>query len=392
MDIADRAPSTAGTLTRYATLWLLGASLRITLLAVPPVIPLIHQDLGLSETAIGMLTSIPVLLLALAAVSGSLLVARLGLRRTLLLGLAIVAVFTASRGVGRSAAVLFGSTFLMGIGIAVLQPAAPTLVKTWFPFRVGMATAVYTNGLIVGEILGVGVTLPLARGSWAMGLALWSLLVLATALLVHFLASSTVAAGAPKGRWWPDWRDKRTWQIGLILGASSGLYFAANAFIPDYLHAVGADREIGPCLTALNVSQLLAPLPILLASGRIVGQRLPFVLTGCLALLAVAAIITGISALLIPAAVAIGFSTAFILTLSLALPPLLVDPEDVHRLSAGIFTIAYFGAVILPVIGGKLWDLTGFRAAAFTPCAIGSILVIALGAAADLRERHAARS
>src|SRR5579875_1097627 len=364
MDIADRAPSTAGTLTRYATLWLLGASLRITLLAVPPVIPLIHQDLGLSETAIGMLTSIPVLLLALAAVSGSLLVARLGLRRTLLLG----------------------------IGIAVVQPAAPTLVKTWFPFRVGMATAVYTNGLIVGEILGVGVTLPLARGSWAMGLALWSLLVLATALLVHFLASSTVAAGAPKGRWWPDWRDKRTWQIGLILGASSGLYFAANAFIPDYLHAVGADREIGPCLTALNVSQLLAPLPILLASGRIVGQRLPFVLTGCLALLAVAAIITGISALLIPAAVAIGFSTAFILTLSLALPPLLVDPEDVHRLSAGIFTIAYFGAVILPVIGGKLWDLTGFRAAAFTPCAIGSILVIALGAAADLRERHAARS
>src|SRR5207237_6206530 len=148
--------------------------LRVTLLAVPPVIPLIHQDLRLSETAIGALTSLPVLLLAFAAVPGSLLVARTGLRRTVLLGLVIVAVFGAARGTAASAAVLFGSTLLMGVGIAVLQPVIPALVKAWFPSRVGIATALYANGLLIGEILGASLTLPLVGPSWGRGPAVWS--------------------------------------------------------------------------------------------------------------------------------------------------------------------------------------------------------------------------
>jgi CP family cyanate transporter-like MFS transporter len=68
---AEAGPPRATTLLRYATLWLIGASLRVTLLAVPPVIPLIHRDLRLSETAIGALNSLPVLLLAFAAPSSS---------------------------------------------------------------------------------------------------------------------------------------------------------------------------------------------------------------------------------------------------------------------------------------------------------------------------------
>jgi len=38
-----------------ALLWLGGAALRLTVLAVPPVLPLIHADLGLSEAAVGAL-------------------------------------------------------------------------------------------------------------------------------------------------------------------------------------------------------------------------------------------------------------------------------------------------------------------------------------------------
>ncbi len=48
-------------------LWLAGTCLRITVLAIPPVIPQIHADLGLGQAAIGALTSLPVLLFAFAA-------------------------------------------------------------------------------------------------------------------------------------------------------------------------------------------------------------------------------------------------------------------------------------------------------------------------------------
>lgn len=61
-------------------LWLGGVDMRMTMLAVPPLIPLIHRDLHLDEKAVGVLVSMPVLVLASAAVPGSLLIAKLGVR------------------------------------------------------------------------------------------------------------------------------------------------------------------------------------------------------------------------------------------------------------------------------------------------------------------------
>src|SRR5256885_12909999 len=68
-------------------LWLAGIGLRITILAVPPVIPLIRADLGMSETQVGILTGLPPVLFACTAVLGSLLIARFGALATLLAGL-----------------------------------------------------------------------------------------------------------------------------------------------------------------------------------------------------------------------------------------------------------------------------------------------------------------
>ena len=59
-----------------------------------------------------------------------------------------------------------------------------------------------------------------------------------------------------------------------------------------------------------------------------------------------------------------------VLILVLALPPLISRPEDVARLSAGVFTISYSCAVIVPVISGFGWDATGIPAAAFIPIAL----------------------
>ncbi len=61
-----------------AVLWLAGSNLRLTVLAVPPVLPLIHREFALSERAIGALSGLPVLLFGLAAIPGSLLIAKLG--------------------------------------------------------------------------------------------------------------------------------------------------------------------------------------------------------------------------------------------------------------------------------------------------------------------------
>ena len=41
------------------------------------------------------------------------------------------------------------------------------------------------------------------------------------------------------------------------------------------------------------------------------------------------------------------------------LPAILSPPDDVHRMAGGMFTISYTIAVIVPILCGALWDLTG---------------------------------
>ena len=59
---------------------------------------------------------------------------------------------------------------------------------------------------------------------------------------------------------------------------------------------------------------------------------------------------------IVACAAVLGFFAAAILILMLALPPLLAPPDDVHRVSAAMFTISYSCAVITPVFSGLAWD------------------------------------
>src|SRR6478609_7616715 len=99
-----RAPAEQGGTSRQVLkcvllLWLAGVGSRITILAVPPVIPLIRTDLGMSETQVGILTGLPPVLFACTAVLGSLLIARFGAVMTLIVGLFVTAAGSALRGV-----------------------------------------------------------------------------------------------------------------------------------------------------------------------------------------------------------------------------------------------------------------------------------------------------
>ena len=64
----------------HVVLWLAGVAMRMTILAMPPVIPLVHEELHMSETQVGLLIGLPLALFAIAAVPGSLLIARIGTR------------------------------------------------------------------------------------------------------------------------------------------------------------------------------------------------------------------------------------------------------------------------------------------------------------------------
>lgn len=376
-------------LYRYLLLWLIGISMRVTQLALAPLIPEIRIDLGLNSTAVGILGTLPLLLFAAGAIAGSLIIFRFGVRQAIITGLIAIAAFSALRGAFGATAFLFAGTVGMGLGIALLQPSMPTLVKNWLPQKIGVATAVYTNGLLIGQTLGAGLTLPLikplAGGAWTGALAGWSVLVVVVAILfVIYRASETTPLRAST-RWLPDWSDRRTWQIGILLGSGSSIYFAANTFLPDILHQSGRSALIAQTLGAMSLFQIPAPLLVLFFSKYLIGSRTPFITTGIVALAASLLILVSSGREIVILAGILGFCTAFILTLCLALPPWLVPQEKVHYLSAGMFAVAYGCAVIYPVLGGAVWDFTGQPLYALIPNIVGLLVVIGMGFIVDLR-------
>jgi CP family cyanate transporter-like MFS transporter len=378
-------------------LWLSGACLRLTVLAIPPVVPLLHADLHLSETAIGWLASLPPMLFAIAAVPGALAIARFGLVRALLVGLVLTALGSAARGAVGDATSLYLWTIVMSAGIAIMQPALPPLVRAWFPQRIGFATAVYSNGLLVGETLAVALAiplvLPLVNGSWRMSFVVWSVPVVLTALLVTLCAPrdyTTRVEPKPPPKWWPNWRDPLIWRLGLIFGSVNATYFVSNAFLPDYVTAAGHAELVGPALTALNFGQLPASVLMLPVAGRLVTEPRAYVTTGLLALVCVVGLVAGNGIWVVIWAGLLGFIGAVTMVLALALPSVLSAPDDVHRTSAGMFTVSYSCAMALSILGGWLWDFTDQPIAGLAPVALCGLVIAALAPTVKRAPAHAA--
>jgi len=360
-------------------LWLIGNALRMPILAVPPVVPVLRGEFHLSGTEIGILTGLPIVLFAAAALAGSRLVARIGAVAAAIVGLLLTAAGSALRGVAPDVMILFGATVVMGAGVAIAQPAMPALVGRWLPQRIGLATGVYTNGLLIGEILPVvlfPLLFPLLGDSWRATFVFWAAPIVIVALLVVALAPREGSEKIfPSSRWWPDWPAREVWRIGLIFGSASALYFASNAFLPVYLRVGGRADLITPALTALNSGQLPASL-LLIGFARHLERRLwPFLLAGALGVVSIAGLVTGEpdGPVIVASATLLGFSAGGVFALSLTLPPLLSAPQEVARVSAAMFTISYANAVVASVLAGAAWDATGIARFAFLPIALSAL-------------------
>jgi CP family cyanate transporter-like MFS transporter len=385
-----RVQTSRNALITLGVLWLSGACLRLTILAVPPLLPLIRSDLHLSATAVGMLISLPVALFSLAALPGSLLISRLGTLPTLVGGLLIVALGAALRGVSPNAATLFAATAVMGCGVAIIQPSMPVIVRQWMPARVGFGTATYSNGLMMGQLLPTLVTLPLLlpwlHGNWRLSLAIWSVPVGLTAVIVAFLAPrpartpGQVTAGdnssTGRAKWWPDWRNSLVWRLGIMFGSVNAAYFAANAFLPVYLVDAARPDLVSRAVTALNFGQIPGSFLLLIFAGRLERRAWPYIAAGSLGLVSVLGLVFAVGKWTVGWAALLSFCSGSALILGLSLPALLCAPEDVGPTSAAMFTVSYGGAVIVALVSGAAWDLAGNPRLAFVPIGLCAIVLV----------------
>jgi CP family cyanate transporter-like MFS transporter len=385
---------TKNTMSRASLLllWTCGASLRLTIWALPPVMALIQHDLRLSGTEVGLLFGIPAILFAVAATPGSTLTARFGVRSTLLTGVVIAALAGALRGATSNAWQLYLTSIVMSSGIAIMQPAMAAAVRAWIPERATFGTAVYTNGLMFGQVIPVATMLPFVLphlGSWRPALAVWSIPLVGTAILVAILQPpSTTPAIIGQLRWLPEWNSRLNWRIGLILASVVSTFFCINGFLPAYLTGHGHPELISPALTALNMGQIPTSLLLLLAADKVQGRRWPYLLFGPLLMGSVIGIMSSASYWTVFWAALVGATCGVALALGLALAPLLCrHPDDVARTSAAGFAISFGFATLISFLSGAVWDMVGTVDAALIPILLGTLPISLLTPTLALRRK-----
>ncbi len=341
-------------------LWLAGIYLRIPILVAPPLAPFISDELGLSQALTGALTTLPILMLAVGSMPGSLAIARLGPRNTLALAMVIMIIGSAGRGLSPDTVTLLLTSAVMGLGIAMMQPSLPALLPRWLePRHLAMGSAIYMNGMLMGEFIGAGITLPvlmpLMDDSWRATLLAWSLPALLVAAAL-FLPKRELSRPVKKPAWLPDWKNPLTLRIGLLLGLSGSLFFGLNAYMGNLLEQQGNFEMLADALFWYNFAQVIASLVMLKMARYWVGRKFPVIVTAICSVVGTIGTILFTGWWSIASATFMSFTAGILLILLVALPPVLVESKETGRLSAGNFLVGYTLAFSVPMIGGLLAD------------------------------------
>ncbi len=277
----------------------------------------------------------------------------------------------------------------MGGGISILQPAMPTLVRLWLPTRIALASAGYTNGMLVGSTIAAAATIPLVLpaldGSWRANLVVVGAGAVRGAAVRRRRWRSAPSTNAAPLRWWPDWKSLQLWLLGVTLGVNNAQFFAANAFVPEYLAATGRSALIGPAIGWLNGAQLIASALLIAMAETIQGHKWPYTVFGPLTLLGVIGIVIGEGQWIMLSAAVLGFAASVTFVVTFGLPAMLSPPDDVHRMAGGMFTISYTIAVITPILCGAA-GLSSVPWTAFIPIGLCGLLLTVLGANLNVRQ------
>lgn len=371
-------------------------NLRLALAGVPPLVPLITTDLQLSNAAVGVLTTLPVLCMGLAAPVAHWAAVRWGSAPMVFLAMVSLTLGSAVRAAGDHLPALYGGTLLAGLGIAIAGTLLPRLVKTLFPpERVGAMTGLYTLAMMSGAALSSAAAVPLADrlGSWQASLASWSVLGLVGLLAWAPLARRvwthrshvTGAAGGGPARL--PLRHPTAWLVSAYLAVSSWGFYSCLAWIAPSYTQLGWERHASGYLLAVFmaaqiVSGLLAPV----LTDTVHDLRL---------LLVPAAVLSGLGLLgflLAPSAapwvwvgvLGLGQGGAFALALVLLLR-YAATPLASGGLSAMGFLVGYTVAAFGPVSMGAVRDATGGFHAVWL--VLGLICLGQLGVCVALRPR-----
>ncbi|MET3216745.1 UNVERIFIED_ORG: CP family cyanate transporter-like MFS transporter [Burkholderia territorii] len=383
---------------RLAAIVLVGLNLRPALAAIGPLLDMIQRATGIGDGAASLLTTIPILLMGLGALSARRLQRMTGIAGGVWLGVALIGPACASRVGAQHAWLLLASACCAGVGIAMVQALLPGFVKAHFATRIGGAMGVYSTSIMGGAVL-ASVVAPFAaaRWGWLAALAGWALPA-ALAALAWPLASrggDALAGGSASVSNARPLRSPRAWRLALFFGIATGAYTLVLAWLPPYYMRLGwSPTAAGSLLGGVTLAEVVAGLTISATIDRLPDRRpalhaaIASLFVGLLVMLAAPDALALPAALLLGAGIGALFPLSLIVTVDHA-----ATPADAASLTGFVQGVGYLVAGVFPFAAGlvreHLADLTPAWIAMACLCAV--LFVLAAGFAPKLA-RHVARA
>ena len=386
----------AGTIAlAAAAVVLLALTLRIAVASLSPLLTVIGRDFEVPAAVVGLIGMAPPVAFALSGMVTPAIERRLGLERTVLIAAVVGATMLSLRAAAADAWSLLAATAGIFAAVGVGNVLLPTVVKKYFPDRIGLMTTVYSTTMAVATFTPPLVAVPLADAvGWRGSFVTWAVVALAAvvpwiALSLRARASSADAVDEPRTAVLSRIvRVPQTWALVVTFGVNSAVAYAMFAWLPPLLIEVaGVDAaEAGGLLALFSFMGLPVSLLVPLLVARL-GRTTPFYVV------AVAGGLTGVVGLLVAPAAA-----TVLWVVLIGIPPLMFplaltlfglrtrSHETAVALSGFVQSVGYGFAALMPLAIGVTHEATGGWTVGL--CVLGGALVLVVPAAVIMTRRE----
>lgn len=356
--------------------WLVYFSFGMVAVSLVPIITPVREELGISYTEMGVILGAWQLVYIGAAAPGGILIDRIGPKRALVIGAAIVALSGFVRVFADGFWLLFLAVGLFGLGGPIISSGLPKLIADWFTgSKRGTASGIYVTGSSAGGVFVLALTngfvLPLT-GDWRGVLLFYAviamLIVLAWAAFGRDSPESLAERGKPA-----DERPKGAYRqvilqpavLVIVIVGFSG--FLANHglrnWLPQILEADGVSPTMAGIVGALPLLVgILGSIVILPIASRGTGNRRRVAITLLFVIGATLAAIMFTDGWLRVAIVAVeGFCAAAVIPLMLntLMETPSVGAKNMGAAAGLFFAVGEVGGTLGPVMVGLTADMTG---------------------------------
>jgi CP family cyanate transporter-like MFS transporter len=355
----------AVTWTIFAIL-LVALNLRPAISSIGPMLEPIRTDLLLTNGQVSLLTAVPVLCMGLFAPAAIVFNRRFGLKPSIGFLLAVIGIFTLTRGFWPSYASLLISSFFIGIAIAIIGPMLSAMIKRDFPYRTASLIGVYSFGMGLGATLAAGLTsVVYANSGWPIGLAVWSALALLAIIVWVLMPTSSPAAPQETKEVLPlsgsPWKNRKAWYMLLFFGFQSALFFS----MLTWLAPIAIDKGMtvlaaGGVVTLMTAVQIVCNISIPMLFGRFPNRFVWVLIVLGFAVAGILLLMYAATWTVWPAAAMIGVALGGLFPIALLMPLDATDSADeANSWAAMTQSGGYLISAFMPFIIGLIYDQTG---------------------------------